>query len=403
MSKEFDCISFREEFTAIENMEMIYLDSAATSLKPKLMSDTVDKYYKINGATVHRSLHKVGKETTEKFELARHYCAKLINSISTDNIVWTRGTTESINMIAYGFLSHNINEGDEIIINDSEHHSNIVPWLIIAKQKNAKIVRIPLKNNGTVDVSSLKKLINKRTKLISISQMSNVTGFMPDITFIVNLAHQNGVKVAVDGAQGVVHSPLDVSLTGVDFYSFSAHKLYGPNGVGVLYYSPNVAEQFHPTYSGGQMLSTIKGNEVFYKKPPFKYESGTPNIAGVLGFGEVLKWLNTVDFSAMEAYTNKLSKILSQELTDSIEGYIGYSKAGSSIISFNINRTHHVDMLTLISESGVSIRSGKHCAIPLMNHFGVSGTLRASLAPYNNETDIEKLIDAVIKAKKILG
>ncbi|QKJ89145.1 Cysteine sulfinate desulfinase [Paramixta manurensis] len=402
MKQNFDNHHFREQFPAIKNIGMVYLDSAATALKPQVMIDTINDYFANNGATVHRSLHQTGKETTEQYEAARYKCASLINSPAVENVIWTRGATESINMIAYGYLQHAIKDGDEIIINDAEHHSNLIPWLMVAKIKGAKIVRLPLRENGTIDVQCLDTLISAKTKFIALTQMSNVTGFMPDIQAVIEKAHRKGVKVAVDGAQGAAHSPLDVIASGIDFYVLSAHKMYGPTGVGVLYYSPNIADEFFPVYGGGQMLSTLEGETIIPKKSPFKYEAGTPNIAGILGFGAVLDWLKNYDMEVLKNHSKQLVDIIDRELQSTVPGYIRYSQPGSSILSFNISGLHHVDFSTLLSEFGISIRSGKHCAIPLMKHFGISGTLRASLAPYNNESDAFHFIDAIKQTLKIL-
>ncbi|MGF6190404.1 aminotransferase class V-fold PLP-dependent enzyme [Serratia sp. 2723] len=403
MLNNFDNQSFRAQFPAIDKLGMIYLDSAATALKPLKMIEAISRYTIENGATVHRSLHSVGKSTTELYEQARYNVCSLINGASIDNVIWTDGTTASMNIIAHGYLRNVLNPGDEILINDSEHHSNIVPWIQIANEMNATLVRIPLNKNGSIKIDALESLINKKTKFIAITQMSNVTGFMPDIDYIISVAHRYGVKVSVDGAQGIVHNPIDVQKTKVDFYSFSAHKLYGPNGVGVLYYSPAVSRDFSPFYGGGQMLSDISGNEISFKKSPFCFEPGTPNIMGILGFGATLEWLKTYNFDDMSKYSSYLSRLARSELEEKIPGFICFSDDDSSILSFNIKNIHHVDFATLLSEYGLLLRSGKHCAIPLMKHFSISGTLRASFSPYNNESDVEKLVSAIIDINKDFG
>jgi Selenocysteine lyase len=402
MSKYFDATAFRNAFPAVNKLGMVYLDSAATSLKPDVMTNVITDYLSNNGATVHRSLHAVGKQATEQYESARNSAAELINSQHVNHVIWTSGTTASLNLVAYGYLRNILSAGDEIIINDSEHHSNIIPWLMIAKEKGAVVKKIPLDTDGRPRLETLEGIITRRTKFISISQMSNVTGFMPDLEKIITLAHKHDIRVSVDGAQGVVHHPLNVQHLGVDFYSFSAHKLYGPNGVGVLYYSERVASEFSPVYGGGQMLYDINDDIYSFKAPPFRYEAGTPNIMGIIGFGATLSMLKDMDFKSMTEHCSSLANKARDMIQERIPDVDFYSVKNSTILSFNINGMHHVDISTLLSESGISLRSGKHCAIPLMKHFSVSGTLRASFSPYNNEKDVVRFIAALQNAYEVL-
>ena len=398
----FDSDTFRSCFSSIVNSGITYLDSAATSLKPDIMANAINEYYINSGATVHRSMHAAGKQATAQYETSRIYCAKFINSQSPNNIIWTKGSTDSINMVAYGYVYNLLQEGDEIIINDAEHHSNIVPWIMVAKLKKAKIVRLPLCENGYCDTSKLIHYISSKTKFIAITQMSNVTGKITNIDSVVATAHKYGVKLLIDGAQGVVHQPIDVQSSGVDFYVFSAHKLYGPSGIGVLYYSPSVESEFMPVYGGGQMIADLDNDNLYFKKPPYTYEAGTPNIAGVIGFGVSLKWYATHNIDEINRYTECLSLTLYESLKSTIPDLRIYSTKGSNIISFNVDGIHHVDVTTLLSERGFSIRSGKHCAIPLMKHFGVNGTLRASIAPYNTEAEITAFASAATEVFNIL-
>lgn len=398
--KSFNPDLFRQQFPALSEAGC-YLDSAATALKPLSMINATKEYYAHNGATVHRSAHTAAQQATELFDNARRLVAQLLNAASEQQIVWTKGTTEAINLIAQSYARPRLQPGDEIIVTESEHHSNLIPWLMVAKQTGAKVVKLPLNKWFMPDLSQLPTLLTSKTKILAIGHMSNVTGGCPDLRMAITLAHQNGAIVMVDGAQGVVHSPPDVQQLDVDFYAFSAHKLYGPTGIGALYGKAALLAEMSPWQGGGKMLTQASFDGFEAQPVPECFEAGTPNIAGVIGVGATLSWLNTQDIAEAERYACALAQAAYDQLS-SIPGFISYRAPGSSLLAFNIEGFHHSDVATLLSEQGVAIRSGQHCAQPLLDAIGVSGTLRASFAPYNQLADVDRLYDALTHALSLL-
>lgn len=398
---EFSPKTFRQQFPALQQAG-IYLDSAATALKPQALLDATQHYYGENGATVHRSFHFQAQVATETFEQTRSLVANLINAESAEQIIWTKGTTESINLVAQSYARTMLQPGDEVIVCETEHHANLIPWLMVAEQTGAKIVKLPVGSDFLPDLSLLPNLLTNKSKIFAIGQMSNITGGCPDLADAIAIAHQYHTVVVVDGAQGIVHHPADVQALDIDFYAFSAHKLYGPTGVGILYGKTELLAQMSPWQGGGKMLTEASFETFTSQQVPYRFEAGTPNIAGIIGFNAVLTWLNTVDRVQAEYYASQLAQHAFDMLA-TLPGFISYRAAGeNSLLSFNFAECHHSDIAAILASQGIAIRSGQHCAQPLIKALGLSGTVRASFAPYNTLKDVEALYQATAHALSIL-
>ncbi|EFB72730.1 MULTISPECIES: cysteine desulfurase CsdA [Providencia] len=397
----FSAPQFRQQFPAI-NSETIFLDSAATALKPLEMINATNDYYRLSGSSVYRGQSPESLKITRNYEQGRLSVAKLIHAMDEKNIIWTRGATESINLIAQSYFRNKLQPGDEIIVSEIEHHSNLLPWMILAQQTGAKLVKWAVNTDLTLDLATLKSCLNANSKIIAITQMSNVTGYQPDIKAITQLAHNVGAKVVVDGAQGVVHHPLNVTATDIDFYVFSAHKLYGPTGLGVCYGKAEHLEQMTPWHGGGKMLNKVNFDGFTPAPIPQRFEAGTPNIAGVIAFSAVLDWLKTQDLAQAETYTCSLISYAREQLA-LFDGLICYSAPQSPLLSFNFQDIHHSDLGLFLTEQKIALRYGQHCAQPLMDSLKISGCLRISAMPYNNKQDIDKFINSVKFALSILN
>lgn len=397
----FNAPQFRQQFPAIGS-DIVFLDSAATALKPLDMINASDNYYRFSGSSVYRGQSPEALKITRLYEQGRVLTAKLIQAPDEKSIIWTRGTTESINLIAQSYFREKLQSGDEIIVSETEHHSNLLPWLMLAQQTGAKVVKWPVAPDLTLDLNALQSLLNAKSKIVAITQMSNVTGYQPNISAITTLAHQFGAKVVVDGAQGVVHHPLNVTATNVDFYAFSAHKLYGPTGLGVCYGKPEHLADMAPWHGGGKMLNHVDFSGFTLAPIPQRFEAGTPNIAGVIAFSAVLEWLSTQNLAQAEAYTCTLIGYAYEQLSQ-LEGAICYRTQNSPLLSFNFHNIHHSDLGLFLTEQKIALRYGQHCAQPLMDSLNISGCLRISAMPYNNRQDIDKFIDSVKFALSILN
>lgn len=399
--QSFSAEQFRQQFPAI-NSETIFLDSAATALKPITMIQASDDYYRHSGSSVYRGQSPEALRITQNYEQGRVRAAKLINAKSENDIIWTRGTTESINFIAQSYFRNQLKPNDEIIVSELEHHSNLLPWMILAQQTGAKIVKWPVNNEYCLDINTLKTLLNSQTKVVAVTQMSNVTGLQPNIAEMTQLAHNMGALVVIDGAQGIVHSPIDVTTADIDFYAFSAHKLYGPTGLGVCYGKPELLAKMSLWHGGGKMLTDVNFEEFTPAPIPHCFEAGTPNIAGVIAFSATLDWLANFNLASAENYSCALINYAHEQL-EQISGYIRYSQANSSLLSFNFSNIHHSDLGLLLTEQKIALRYGQHCAQPLMGAIGTQGCLRISAMPYNNLLDMDKFINAVKFALSILN
>lgn len=398
--KTFNPASFRSQFPALADAG-VYLDSAATTLKPLAVIEATQQFYSLSAGNVHRSQFAAAQRLTERYEAARDSVATLLNAPSGKDIVWTRGTTEAINLVAQCYARPRLQPGDEIIVSEAEHHANFVPWLMVAEQTGAKLIKLPLGKDYLADLGKLPELLNSRTKILALGQMSNVTGGCPDLMKAITLAHAAGAVVMVDGAQGVVHCPADVQALDIDFYAFSAHKLYGPTGIGALYGKSELLEEMSPWLGGGKMITHVSF-EGFQTQPvPYRFEAGTPNVAGVIGLSAALEWLETVDLTEAETYSRGLATLAEAELSKR-PGFRSFRCQDSSLLAFDFAGVHHNDMVTLLAESGISLRAGQHCAQPLLATLGVAGTLRASFAPYNTQNDVDALVKAIDSALEIL-
>ncbi|EPE3191065.1 cysteine desulfurase CsdA [Cronobacter sakazakii] len=398
--KAFSPAQFRAQFPSLRDAG-VYLDSAATALKPQPVIDASQQFYSLSAGNVHRSQFAEAQRLTERYEAARDGVARLINAPDSRDIVWTRGTTESINLIAQCYARPRLKPGDEIIVSEAEHHANLVPWLMVAEQTGAKVVKLPLGADRLPDLSALPTLINERTFLLALGQMSNVTGGCPDLARAIASAHAADAVVVVDGAQGVVHCPPDVQHLDIDFYAFSGHKLYGPTGIGVLYGKTDLLAQMSPWLGGGKMVTEVSFDGFKTQPVPYRFEAGTPNVAGVIGLSAALAWLEDIDLVKAESYSRGLATLAEAELAKR-PGFRSFRCQDSSLLAFDFAGAHHSDLVTLLAESGIALRAGQHCAQPLLAALGVSGTLRASFAPYNTQGDVEALIAAIDRALDIL-
>ena len=396
----FSPAQFRAQFPALADAG-VYLDSAATALKPLATIDASDQFYRLSAGNVHRSQFAAAQRLTERYEAARDRVAAWLNAPSGKDIVWTRGTTEAINMVAQSYVRPRLQPGDEIIVSEAEHHANLVPWLRVAEQTGAKVVKLPLNLHLLPDVERLTQLITPRSRILALGQMSNVTGGCPDLARAITLAHAAGMVVMVDGAQGIVHFPADVQQLDIDFYAFSGHKLYGPTGIGVLYGKPELLEAMSPWLGGGKMISEVSFDGFTTQAAPWKLEAGTPNVAGVIGLSAALEWLADVDLAQAENWSRGLATLAEDALAKR-PGFRSFRCQDSSLLAFDFAGVHHSDMVTLLAEYGIALRAGQHCAQPLLAELGVSGTLRASFAPYNTQSDVDALVAAVDRALEIL-
>ncbi|QCR35168.1 cysteine desulfurase CsdA [Nissabacter sp. SGAir0207] len=396
----FDPAGFRRHFPALAQPGS-YLDSAATALKPQAMIDATTAFYQQGGVTVHRSQHAQALAQTARYESARAQVAALIHAPQPQDIVWTRGATEALNLVAQGYFRPRLQPGDEILVSQAEHHANLLPWLMLAEQTGAKVLPLPLNAQQIPDVDALAELLRPRTRLLALGQMSNVTGGCPDLARAVALAHANQTLVVVDGAQGAVHCPPDVQALDIDFYAFSAHKLYGPTGLGVLYGKSALLAEMDAWQGGGKMISQVTFEDYRQQPAPHRFEAGTPNIAGVIGLSATLGWLAEQDMAAAERYSCELAREAERQLAE-LPHFRSFRRSDSSLLAFDFTDLHHSDLVTLLAEQGIALRAGQHCAQPLMAQLGVSGTLRASFAPYNTPQDVEALVAAVRQARALL-
>lgn len=398
--KSFNPVHWRSLFPALSQDE-VYLDSAATALKPQAVIDATSHFYSLGGGNVHRSQHKTALALTRQFEDARLQAARFIHAANAHQIIWTRGTTEAINLVAQSYLRPRLQPGDRIIVSEAEHHANLVPWQMVARQCAAHIVKLPLAADRLPDLTALPALLNSRVRLLALGQMSNVTGGMPSLHEALRLAHAAGVPVMVDGAQGAVHAPIDVQKLDIDFYAFSGHKLYGPTGIGVLYGKAELLEACAPWLGGGKMITEVDFDGFTLQPLPQRLEAGTPNIAGAIGMGAAFTLLESTDMAAAEAWSLKLAEDAERQLA-SRPGFISYRCPQSSVLAFNFRGIHFSDLATLLSQSGIAVRAGQHCAQPLHHALGVQGTVRASFAPYNHQQDVARFIAAIDSALELL-
>ena len=381
---------------------LIYFDNAATTQKPRqVVESIVDEYYSVN-ANVHRGVHFLSQQATELHEGARESVRKFINARSINEVIFTRGTTESINLLAYSFAEEFMQEGDEVIVSTMEHHSNIVPWQLLAARKGIAIKVIPINDKGELLMDEYQKLFSEKTKLVSVTHVSNVLGTINPVKEIIEIAHGHEIPVLIDGAQSVPHMKVDVQELDADFYAFSSHKMYGPTGIGVLFGKENWLDRLPPYQGGGEMIQHVSFEKTTFNELPFKFEAGTPDYIGTTGLARALDYISAIGLDKIAAYEHELTQYATQQLK-TIEGLriYGESEHKGSVISFLVGDIHHFDMGTLLDRLGIAVRTGHHCAQPLMQRLGIEGTVRASFALYNTKDEIDTLIKGIERVSKM--
>ncbi|PLT33981.1 cysteine desulfurase [Bacillus sp. V5-8f] len=387
----------------VNGQPLVYLDSAATSQKPVSVIKAVEEYYRTYNSNVHRGVHTLGTKATDAYEGSREKARKFINAASTEEIIFTRGTTTSLNTVARSYGGANLSEGDEIVISYMEHHSNIIPWQQIAKETGASLKYVPLQEDGTISLDNMEQTVTERTKIVSIMHVSNVLGVINPIKEIAAIAHRNGAIMVVDGAQSAPHLKIDVRDLNCDFYAFSGHKMVGPTGIGVLYGKKEHLEKMEPIEFGGEMIDFVGLYESTWKELPWKFEGGTPIIAGAIGLGAAIDFLEEVGLDNIEAHEHKLAAYALEKMS-AIEGLTIYGPNDASqragVVTFNIEDVHPHDVATVLDAEGIAVRAGHHCAQPLMKWLDVSATARASFYLYNTEEDIDKLVEGLVKTKE---
>ena len=404
---KFDVKNIREDFPIlkkkINGKQLIYFDNAATSQTPTCVINSISDYYTNYNSNIHRGVHSLSEEATEAYEKAREKIQIHFNAKHKEEIIFTSGTTHSINIVSNGFLDL-MGEDDEIIVSGLEHHSNIVPWQMMCEKTNSKLKVIPLDKNGELDLKEFKNLVSKKTKLVFLNHVSNALGIINPIEEIIQISHSYNALVLIDGAQSAAHFKIDLQKLNVDFFTASAHKLCGPTGVGFLYGKKELLEKIEPFMGGGEMISDVTFEKTTYAEIPHKFEAGTPNISGVIAFGVALDYMNNLGFENIRQYEDKLLKYATEKLKE-IDGLIIYGdvKNKTSVISFNISGIHSYDIGSILDKYGVAVRTGQHCAQPIMDHFDIPGTVRVSLSFINTFEEIDILQEAIIKAKSMLS
>jgi len=382
---------------------IVFLDSAASSQKPTVVIEAISDYYNHQHANVHRGVYELSQEATDAFELGRERVRSFLNAESTDEIIFTRGTTESINLVASCYGRKFLQEGDEVIISTLEHHSNIVPWQMICEERGATLKVIPIDENGDIIIEEYKKLISDKTRIVSIVHISNALGTINPVKEVIDLAHEKDIPVLIDGAQATLHQKVDVKDLDADFYAFSGHKVYGPTGIGVLYGKRRWLDAMPPYQGGGEMIKTVSFEKTTYNELPFKFEAGTPDISGVIGLGVALEYVKSLGYENIAHHESELLSYATEKLQE-VPGLriVGTAKHKASVISFLIEGTHPYDIGTILDKLGIAVRTGHHCTQPLMKRFDIPGTVRASFAVYSSKEDIDKLVEGVARAARML-
>ncbi len=398
--------TLRNDFPALHRQvygkPLVYLDSAATAQKPQAVIDAIDEMNAGINGNVHRAVHYLAIQATERYEQARETIRRFINAQKTQEIIFTAGTTAAINLVAFSFGERFVKKGDEIVITEAEHHSNIVPWQLLCERKEAKLKVLPVDDSGRLQIERLPELLTERTRIVAVTQASNVLGIVYPIREIIQIAHSKGVPVLVDGAQGIVHEGIDVQAADCDFYVFSGHKLYGPTGIGVLYGKEALLNQLPPYQGGGDMIASVSFEKTTYAELPLKFEAGTPNFIGAYGLGAAVEYLNKVDREAVHQYEQELLEYAMQRLS-TVEGLkiYGTARPKTSVVCFTIDGLHPLDAATVLDKMGIAIRTGQLCTEPLMKRFGVPGMMRVSMAFYNTKEEIDTLIAGLLKVQKM--
>ncbi|NIN36857.1 MAG: cysteine desulfurase [Gammaproteobacteria bacterium] len=388
----------------VNGKPLVYLDNAATTQKPRQVIDTINEYYRRYNSNIHRGVHSLSEKATAAYEAARETIRDFINAPATQEIIFVRGATEGINLVAQSYGMTNLKTGDEIIISEMEHHSNIVPWQLLCERTGAVLRVIPINDDGELKLEAYQSLLGPKTKLVSIVHISNALGTINPVKQIVDLAHEHDALVLVDGAQATAHTGIDVQALDCDFYVFSGHKMFGPTGIGVLYGKTDLLNAMPPYQSGGDMIKMVTLEKTLFNELPYKFEAGTPHIAGVIGMGAAINYIKSIGLDNIAAYEHDLLDYASAAVSD-IKGLklVGTAKKKTSILSFTLGNIHAHDIGTILDHEGVAVRAGHHCAMPVMERFGIPATARASFALYNTREEVDTLVKALKKCKEIFG
>ncbi len=400
--------AIRDDFPILKekiyNKPLVYLDNAATTQKPQVVLDKLMEVYSKYNANIHRGVHYLSNKATVLTEESRKVVQQFLNAATEKEIIFTRGATEAINLVAHSYGEAFIKEGDEIIVSELEHHSNLVPWQMVAAKKKAKVVKWPFNEKGELELSVLEALLNEKTKLIAVNHVSNTLGTINPVAEIIALAHQNGIQVLVDGAQAVQHIAVDVQALDCDFYVFSGHKIYGPTGIGVVYGKTDLLNAMPPYQGGGEMIDTVSFEETTFNEIPFKFEAGTPNYVDTIALAEAIKYVQALGLDEIAAYEHELLQYGEEKLKSipQIE-FVGTAAQKTSVISFNIKGIHSYDVGVILDKMGIAVRTGTHCTEPIMQHFAINGTVRASFAFYNTKEEIDALYEGLLKVIAMFG
>ena len=402
----YDVNRVREDFPILARQiygrPVVYLDNGATTQKPRQVVEAmVDEYYNVN-ANVHRGVHFLSQQATDLHEASRETVRRFINARSTSEIIFTRGTTESINLLAFSFGEAMIKEGDEVVVSAMEHHSNIVPWQMMCERKGAQLRAIPMTDEGELQLDALPELLSERTRILCCTQVSNVLGTVNPVKEVVRMAHEQGIPVLVDGAQSVPHMPVDVQDLDCDFFAFSGHKVYGPTGVGVLYGKEQWLDQLPPYQGGGEMIKNVTFEKTTYNELPYKFEAGTPDYVATHALAKALDYVSGLGMREIEAHEQELTRYALERL-QGIEGMhiFGAARQRDAVISFQVGDIHHLDMGTLLDRLGIAVRTGHHCAEPLMRRLGIEGTVRASFGLYNTKAEVDALVESIERVRRM--
>jgi cysteine desulfurase / selenocysteine lyase len=404
----YDVERVRKDFPILErrigDRPLVYLDNAATSQKPRSVLEAIARYYEQHNANIHRGVHTLSVEATEAYEAARTRVARTLGAGSNREIVFLRGTTEAVNLVAQAYLRPRLAPGDEIVLTHLEHHSNIVPWQMVARQTGARVRVARIDERGAVDLDHFRELLGERTRFAAFAHVSNALGTVNPVAEMTALAHARGVPVLIDGAQALPHLRVDVRAIGCDFYAFSSHKVYGPTGSGALYGRAELLEQADPYQGGGEMIRSVRFEETLYNEVPHKFEAGTPDIAGAIGLGAALDYLESLDIDAVRAHEERLLEAATRRLSE-IPGLriIGTAPHKAAVVSFTLDGIHPHDVGTIVDQDGVAVRTGHHCAQPVMERYGIPATTRASFAAYNTLDEIDRLVDAIQHVREIFA
>ena len=403
----FDIEKIRKDFPLLEQemngKPIIFLDSAASSQKPARVIDRLNDYYRTGHANVHRGVYQLSQEATAAFEEARELVRQFINAPSEKEVIFVRGCTEGINLVASSYGRKFINQGDAVLITTMEHHSNIVPWQMICEERGAELRVAPVNDAGEIDLDALYELLDERVKIVSLVHVSNALGTVNPVKAIIDRAHKLNIPVLVDGAQAIPHTQVDVQALDADFYTFSGHKMFGPTGIGVLYGKEEWLEQMPPYHGGGEMIKTVTFEKTTYNELPHKFEAGTPDISGVIGLGEAVKYMQSVGYENISRHEHELLVYATEQL-EQIEGLriIGTAREKASVVSFIVDGVHPYDLGAILDKLGIAVRTGHHCTQPLMARYEIPGTVRASFAFYNNKADIDALVAGINRAVLML-